>query len=122
LDTLVERFHSPCCISLVEPDGENVRVAAAWVPDGKRLPSSLGRQMPVSECGAFSRMVDIQHLVYVPDVEQDEWWSLLNAVEQEVMSQQSVHAGLALPMFGQEGLATNRFPRRWTTNWIGPRR
>ncbi|MFN2272238.1 MAG: GAF domain-containing protein [Anaerolineae bacterium] len=105
LDTLVERFHSPCCISLVEPDGENVRVAAAWVPDGKRLPSSLGRQMPVSECGAFSRMVDIQHLVYVPDVEQDEWWSLLNAVEQEVMSQQSVHAGLALPMFGQEGLA-----------------
>ena len=105
LDTLVERFHSPCCISLVEPDGESVRVAAAWVPNGKRLPISLGRQMPILECGAFSRMADIQHLVYVPDVEQDEWWPLLNGVEQEVMSHQSVQAGLVLPMFGQEGLA-----------------
>ncbi|MBN1976434.1 MAG: GAF domain-containing protein [Anaerolineae bacterium] len=104
LDALVERFHSPCCISLVDPDGESVRVAAAWMPGGKRLPISIGRPMPMSECGVFSRMVDVQQLVYVPDVEQDEWWSLLNDVEQGVMSHQSVQAGLVLPMFGQEGL------------------
>jgi signal transduction histidine kinase/putative methionine-R-sulfoxide reductase with GAF domain len=104
LDTLVKRFRSPCCISMVEPDGENIRVAAAWMPDGKRLPISVGRRIPIMECGAFSRIVDVQHLVYVPDVGQGEWCSLLSDVEQEMMEQQRVRAGLVLPMFGQEGL------------------
>ncbi|MFL7792506.1 MAG: GAF domain-containing protein [Anaerolineae bacterium] len=104
LDTLVERFQSPCCISLAESDEENICVAAAWVPDGQRLPISIGQQMPISEWGTFSRMADIQHLVYVPDVEQDEWGFLLSDTEQMLMSRQNIRAGLVLPMYGQEGL------------------
>jgi signal transduction histidine kinase/putative methionine-R-sulfoxide reductase with GAF domain len=104
LDTLVERFQSPCCISLMAPDGETVRVVAGWVPDGQSLPLSVGHQVPVSDWSVFSRMAETQRLVYIPDVERDEQRSLLSDVEQKMIYQQHVRAGLVLPMFGQEGL------------------
>jgi signal transduction histidine kinase/putative methionine-R-sulfoxide reductase with GAF domain len=104
LDALVERFHSPCCISLVEPDGEDVRVAAGWMPNGQSLPIPIGHQMRLSDWGLFDRLTETQQLIYIPDVDQDEWRVQARGVGYEMLFQPDVRAGLIMPMFGQGGL------------------
>ncbi|MBN1812553.1 MAG: GAF domain-containing protein, partial [Anaerolineae bacterium] len=104
LDALVERFHSPCCIFLVEPGGESVRVVAGWMPDGQPLPIPIGHQMPLSDWGLFDRLTETQQLIYIPDVTQDERRVQLSGAGHEVMYLRDVRAGLIIPMFGQEGL------------------
>ena len=64
LNALVERFHSPCCISLVEPDGEDVRVVAGWMPDGQALPTPIGHQMRCSDWSLFDQLTETQQLIY----------------------------------------------------------
>ena len=104
LDALVERFHSPCCISLVEPDGEGVRVVAGWVPDGQLLPIPIGHQMRRSDWSLFDRLMETQQLSYVPDVDQDEWRAQISGAGYEMLYLQDIRAGLIMPMFGQGGL------------------
>jgi GAF domain-containing protein len=104
LNALVDRFHAPCCISLVEPDGENVRVVAGWMPNGQSLSIPIGHQIRLSDWGLYGSLTETQQLVYIPDVAQDEWRDRVNSAGYEMMRQRDVRAGLIVPMFGQEGL------------------
>jgi GAF domain-containing protein len=104
LDALVERFQAPCCISLVEPDGKDVRVAAGWMPDGQPPPLPIGHQMPLSDWSPFDQLTETQQLIYVPDVAQDECRPQVSGLGHEVMRLKDVRAGLIIPMFGQGGL------------------
>jgi GAF domain-containing protein/anti-sigma regulatory factor (Ser/Thr protein kinase) len=104
LDALVERFHSPCCISLVEPDGKDVRVVAGWMPNGQPLPLPIGRKMSFSDWSPFGQLTETQQLIYVPDVAQDERRAQISGAGHELMHLQGVRAGLIVPMFGQGGL------------------
>jgi GAF domain-containing protein/anti-sigma regulatory factor (Ser/Thr protein kinase) len=104
LDALVERFHSPCCIFLVEPDGEDVCTVAGWMPDGQHLLMPVGHQMRLADWSLFDHLTETQQLIYIPDVTQGEWRVRVGGVGYEVMSQKNVQSGLILPMFGQGGL------------------
>lgn len=104
LDALVERFHSPCCVFLTEPGGEGIRVAAGWMPDGQPLSLPIGHQVRRSDWGLLDLLTETQQLIYISDVNQDEWRVRIGGAGHEVMCQKDVRAGLIMPMFGQEGL------------------
>lgn len=105
LDALVESFHSPCCVFLIDPEGEkSVRVVAGWMPDGQPFIVPIGHQMRLSDWSLFAHLMETQQLIYIPDVTQDERRVQVSGVGYEVMSQQDVQSGLVLPMFGQGGL------------------
>jgi GAF domain-containing protein len=104
LDALVERFKSPCCISLVEPGEKGVCIAAGWAPDGQAFPMPIGHKIRGSERGVFGEIVEFQQSIYIPDVNQEGWRDRVGDVGQKMLSQQDVRAGLVLPMFGQEGV------------------
>jgi GAF domain-containing protein len=101
-DVLVERFRSPCFISLVEPEGDGATVVAGWMPGEVSLP--VGRRVTIPEQGGLRRMMETRCLVYVLDVEQDEWRTLVDKPEREAMRQAGVEAGLVLPMLSQDSL------------------
>jgi signal transduction histidine kinase/putative methionine-R-sulfoxide reductase with GAF domain len=101
-NVLVERFRSPCFISLVEPEGDSAAVVAGWMPDEVSLP--VGRRVTIPEQGGLRLMMETRRLVYVLDVEQDEWRTLVDEPQREAMRQAGVGAGLVLPMLSQDNL------------------
>jgi GAF domain-containing protein/anti-sigma regulatory factor (Ser/Thr protein kinase) len=101
-DVLVERFRSPCFISLVEPDGDSATLISGWMPDDQ--PSPVGRRVRFSEQGGLSQMMETRRLVYVLDLEREEWQALVDEPEREAMQQVGINAGLVLPMLSQDKL------------------
>jgi signal transduction histidine kinase/putative methionine-R-sulfoxide reductase with GAF domain len=104
LAALIERFHAACDISLVELDGESIKLVAGWMPGDQPFPLPLGHQVRISEHGGLNHVMEAQQLVYIPDVEQSEWWALVSEQEREMVHTQGVRAILILPMLGQERL------------------
>jgi GAF domain-containing protein/anti-sigma regulatory factor (Ser/Thr protein kinase) len=101
-NVLVERFQSPCFISLVEPDGNSATVVAGWMPDDQSPP--LGRRVRFSDQGGLSQMMETRRLVYVLDLGREEWQALVDEPEREAMQQVGIRAGLVLPMLSQDKL------------------
>jgi GAF domain-containing protein/anti-sigma regulatory factor (Ser/Thr protein kinase) len=101
-NVLVERFHAPCFISLIEPEGDGATVIAGWMPEDHS--PLVGRRVRVSEQGGLSQMMETRRLVYVLDLEQEEWRALVGEPEREAMHRVGIKAGLVLPMLSQDKL------------------
>jgi signal transduction histidine kinase/putative methionine-R-sulfoxide reductase with GAF domain len=101
LAALIERFHAACDISLVEPDEEDIKLVAGWMPGDQPFPLPSGHRMRISEHGGLSHVMEARQLVYIPDVEQSEWWTLVSEQEREIARVQGIKAALILPMVGQ---------------------
>lgn len=112
LAALVQRFRSPCSISLMDPDCENASVAAVWMPDDEPPLRPVGFSLRVSEHEWLRWMIETRRLIYIPDVERSDWWSRIGGEERELNRRHNTQAILILPMLSQErlvGVASLRF-------------
>ena len=102
LSALVARFGAPCGVVLLDRERREATLVGAWMPEGKPFSLPIGSRMDLSERWGLAPIVQARRLVYIPDVEQSEWWGWASEFEQDMIRQEGIKATLIAPLVSQE--------------------